>query len=897
MSFDTYFKKQKSAPQGYHPRRHGSDPLKREGSGQFITPLGVVKRDDNLIKIREQLYDYLSSAMIFPSPADILQKLQRLCDVRNVTGDVGEEIAIPDVIQHIRLHWRHLSEEQDMIRTLVTPQYGFHPLLNRHNQVVVLQVSYKNSPMEQARTGFSVLPDVPQQTPRSVQRRARRHIQNVLGENPRLRALVQLDKKPIMVRAKRPRSFTADEMFDRIRQRLRAHNPGVPDPEKQGLLDLVQRYARQLSKTRLTKKRARGTTTPIMQTFFIRPEDRDEFLQKYAIPFGYRYRIEPRFVFSLSAEHKNALVNMERIRKHEPIQAPPGNLILPQDSSHIPFSFVPVHLRPYQVQLAGNRASRVFFHEAGTGKTLTAMATAVDFILQHYGNTGSRVIIIAPKSTVDQVWQNEVQERINPNHNLFAPVPQTTCLLPEIDFVEWLTGDRIQDPVALYHELLEITNTIRSRILIKSHDDIVKVDQLNVILAGCQNDPNMVILDEAHNFKIGPVSSSEVIKRQRTDCILNLHGSFYIYRLLAHPTILQALFLTATPIVNSLEDVNNFIRWCQICNPTDQTLRQALTPLVSAAQDYATNRTQFPCDQKPFPKLNEMYPPLKKPTCTPDLAPLCRPYFSVVKRDTSNYPKAVFKILHCRRFPHDQDANDMAIRFEEEYARRVRSTNPEEKLADEYGGKKKKTRANANVDISAVYKKEIEASLYLETATGDILLSPVLLELISNNTIVLTNQHRTVIYVQNYKSLDLIKRLLKRKFPGLTVREINGKTESSERRLIANEFSTIEPIEGSVLIIMRAATEGVNLKKVTNVVFANEVWTQAMYDQIVGRGVRFRSHVTLPAKKRVVHIFNLYNQLLDPQDPQKAIPTVGPYMRHVRLGKKSLFECFERAVI
>ena len=61
----------------------------------------------------------------------------------------------------------------------------------------------------------------------------------------------------------------------------------------------------------------------------------------------------------------------------------------------------------------------------------------------------------------------------------------------------------------------------------------------------------------------------------------------------------------------------------------------------------------------------------------------------------------------------------------------------------------------------------------------------------------------------------------------------------------------------SVLIITKAGSEGLDLKETRNMIIMDPVWHDAGIQQIIGRAVRYRSHVNLPNKDRVVHVYKM----------------------------------------
>lgn len=59
------------------------------------------------------------------------------------------------------------------------------------------------------------------------------------------------------------------------------------------------------------------------------------------------------------------------------------------------------------------------------------------------------------------------------------------------------------------------------------------------------------------------------------------------------------------------------------------------------------------------------------------------------------------------------------------------------------------------------------------------------------------------------------------------------------------------------MIISEKSATGIDLEKVTDVVFYDLVWTGSLYTQITGRGIRFRSHRELDLADRLVRVHNL----------------------------------------
>jgi superfamily II DNA/RNA helicase len=83
---------------------------------------------------------------------------------------------------------------------------------------------------------------------------------------------------------------------------------------------------------------------------------------------------------------------------------------------------------------------------------------------------------------------------------------------------------------------------------------------------------------------------------------------------------------------------------------------------------------------------------------------------------------------------------------------------------------------------------------------------------------------------------------------------IEGSVGAAERANIVKDFNS-----GKInnLIITTAGMAGIDLVGVTNIIVIDPVWNDANLQQIIGRGVRFRSHMHLPENKRVVNVYLL----------------------------------------
>lgn len=83
---------------------------------------------------------------------------------------------------------------------------------------------------------------------------------------------------------------------------------------------------------------------------------------------------------------------------------------------------------------------------------------------------------------------------------------------------------------------------------------------------------------------------------------------------------------------------------------------------------------------------------------------------------------------------------------------------------------------------------------------------------------------------------------------------ISGETPVEERKKYVDAFNRGDI---NTLVISSAGGTGLDLRGVQNIIVLDPVWNAAQLDQIIGRGVRYRSHVHLPKEKQKVNVYLL----------------------------------------
>jgi superfamily II DNA or RNA helicase/IS1 family transposase len=109
-----------------------------------------------------------------------------------------------------------------------------------------------------------------------------------------------------------------------------------------------------------------------------------------------------------------------------------------------------------------------------------------------------------------------------------------------------------------------------------------------------------------------------------------------------------------------------------------------------------------------------------------------------------------------------------------------------------------------------------------------------------------------VIYMPFLKGIKLFQEKLRDR--GYEVRNIQGATSKKE---IDRTISLFNEGVVDVLMISDAGTEGINLKKTWGIVFASGTFHNSARTQIIGRGVRFLSHESLPKNLQRVYVYDL----------------------------------------
>ena len=89
----------------------------------------------------------------------------------------------------------------------------------------------------------------------------------------------------------------------------------------------------------------------------------------------------------------------------------------------------------------------------------------------------------------------------------------------------------------------------------------------------------------------------------------------------------------------------------------------------------------------------------------------------------------------------------------------------------------------------------------------------------------------------------------------MTYAVVSGAEGALEKQKSVSDYNT-----GAVnnMIITKAGAEGLDLKNTTNLFVVDMPWNEATREQVIGRGIRYKSHISLPPNKRFVNVYNVF---------------------------------------
>ncbi len=93
------------------------------------------------------------------------------------------------------------------------------------------------------------------------------------------------------------------------------------------------------------------------------------------------------------------------------------------------------------------------------------------------------------------------------------------------------------------------------------------------------------------------------------------------------------------------------------------------------------------------------------------------------------------------------------------------------------------------------------------------------------------------------------------KSKNINFNEVTGDLSIIQRKKAVDDYNSGK---NNILFISKAGSEGLDLKKTNFVIIMESAWNENSIEQIIGRGVRYKSHEGLPQKDKKVIIYRLY---------------------------------------
>ena len=84
---------------------------------------------------------------------------------------------------------------------------------------------------------------------------------------------------------------------------------------------------------------------------------------------------------------------------------------------------------------------------------------------------------------------------------------------------------------------------------------------------------------------------------------------------------------------------------------------------------------------------------------------------------------------------------------------------------------------------------------------------------------------------------------------------VTGDISIKERKEAVEKYNSGET---RIIFISNAGSEGLDLKNTTYIIIMESAWNEGSIEQIIGRGIRYKSHESLSESKKIVTVYKLY---------------------------------------
>jgi len=522
----------------------------------------------------------------------------------------------------------------------------------------------------------------------------------------------------------------------------------------------------------------------------------------------------------------------------------------------------------------------IVFHEMGTGKTVTGLLCAIDFLVQDINNT---VYIVATKTLVAN-WEKEILQFIVPNSPLISRIFIGTIY----DFKKTFKRSKFQP----YDD--------RSLMIIVDESHNYKSEYLTSKIIGKTKNTATTSASTANTAATAAamaIKTSKTIPKPRltraavTPTLRTPRGKHRImkkdsyYLLMATVNIAKkVLFLTGTPFRNSMKDLNNMLQMILILNdlhrrpmevtspydisvsnatdistfmntprmplPSDEDLKEGkagakiLVKNLKNMIDYEDKSGEFPDYKIFFEKITppesflKSYRDMKSGHKTSEVAYVRSRIFSIGRTSPKKLVSPSSKVPMVQSQSQSLPVPVQMPETTTMVAIPLKTAVP--RTTRELSGKIKYLMHNVSAQ-----QYELIYDDYIMNEHGNETWIPI--DLPESKIVIYSGV--SIDYIQN----NLPKLLVTVPgWEGLKFFFITGKMSAKARKEAREGFNAMT--KNAVLIISPAAKEGVDLKGVGHVYFLDGVWNPAEFEQIMGRAIRTGSHKDYPGIVVQVHM-------------------------------------------
>lgn len=337
----------------------------------------------------------------------------------------------------------------------------------------------------------------------------------------------------------------------------------------------------------------------------------------------------------------------------------------------------------------------------------------------------------------------------------------------------------------------------------------------------------LVIIDEAHNFRtaISAKEQEDPETGEKTVSITSNKRAYYTKKWatdISHKVIL----LTATPFVNFLYDIENLMSMVDARPPEDKENFYEICTTRELRQDHFQWRISHyeSRDRKDFPERREKLVPIYMK------GELLQNYKDIEKSGKE-------RVGYAEEFFANSETKDLNSFFNG--VRRASNAlesenNPKiQYIVD--------TIKEDDTSKNVIYSSFMEAGVEL------------LMKKLRENGI----KYQLITGRQSVSQKEDAKKYFNGyDFKGKYSKPSTSSSNDAPSKYVNSEYR--------VLIITKAGAEGVDLVATTNIFLLDNVWNDALSEQIIARAIRFRSHNGLPENKRFVNVHRML--MLKPSD-------------------------------